>query len=188
MTERTEIQQYEKSPEKHGERKFLYNSEYTSGHQGQSNAIRKLLIAVGILVGLGVIVWGGYLLYSKKVNGNTEILEATPVDNNQEVQPQSDTTSSVTQRDSPMAVIPTPPSAPGQYKFVCEVTNTKQRAMSRYAALQPLNPQYKMETADSIHFKIYVFLPASPADTTRQKDSLRAWYWGARDRIIRIER
>ncbi|HEY5771350.1 MAG TPA: hypothetical protein VIS75_01930 [Chitinophagaceae bacterium] len=184
MTERMESLPPEKGPEKHGERKFLYNNEYTSQSTGQTNILRKLLIIAGILIGLGVIVWGGYLLYSKKtdpaVDSNIIISEAF---DSSEAKMTLDTLQTNAIDTSLTSVKPTA----GTYKFICEVTNTRQRALSRYAILQQNNKQYKMETKDSVHFTIYVVLPSSPADTTHKKDSLKAWYWGERPRYIRIE-
>ena len=186
MTERMESLPPEKGPEKHGERKFLYNNEYTSQSTGQTNILRKLLIIAGILIGLGVIVWGGYLLYSKKTDPVVESAEpvAASPDTNSATAINPD---SLAQANSIDTTLKSEKITPGIYKFICEVTNTRQRALSRYAILQQNNKQYQMETKDSVHFTIYVLLPSSPADTTHKKDSLKAWYWGDRPRHIRIE-
>lgn len=190
LTERVEAMPPEKAPEKHGERKFLYNNEYTNQSSGQSNALRKMLMIAGIFIGLGVIVWGGYLLYSQKTKSTTEITEAVPVSttdtpsaNKPNIPPDSLVNSN---RPDSLSLKPKEMAAPGSYKFICEVTSTRQRALSRYQVLQTLNRQYKMETQDSVHFTIYVMIPAVPADTIRIKDSLKAWYWGERERTIRI--
>jgi hypothetical protein len=187
MTERMESLPPEKGPEKHGERKFLYNNEYTSQSTGQTNVLRKLLIVGGILIGLGVIVWGGYLLYSKKTNPVVESTDPTEgsVDTNLTRVINPDSLLPANTIDSP--TIKKETSIAGTYKFICEITNTRERALSRYAILQQNNKQYKMETKDSVHFTIYVLLPSAPADTTHKKDSLKAWYWGERPRYIRIE-
>jgi len=192
MTERMETLPPEKAPEKHGERRFLYNNEYTSQSAGQSNILRKLLIVAGIVIGLGVIVWGGYLLYSKKTNTGSETNSSNPVtapDTSQVVTIPADSLLPSNSIDSPANNIAAAPAAvpAGNYKFICEVTSTKARALSRYAILQKLNPQYKMETKDSVQFTIYVVIPSAASDTTRRKDSLKAWYWGDRPRAIRIE-
>lgn len=187
MTERMESLPPEKGPEKHGERKFLYNNEYTSQSTGQTNILRKLLIVAGILIGLGVIVWGGYLLYSKKTNPTVETNDplANAPDTNTTGTNNSDTSLQANNVDSPTISKEIKP--PGTYKFICEVTSTAERAKSRYKILQEDNKQYRMETKDSVHFTIYVLLPATPADTSRIKDSLKNWYWGGRPRYIRIE-
>lgn len=189
MTERMESLPPEKAPEKHGERRFLYNNEYTSQSTGQSNLARKLLIIAGIVIGMGVIVWGGYLLYSKKtsaVTDNSDIIPNSTPDTNQTsiITPDTLLQSKIIDSPANSAKLTAPP---GAYKFICEVTNTKERAFSRYAVLQKLNRQYQMETRDSIRFTIYVLLTSAPADTTWKKDSLKAWYWGDRPRAIRIE-
>jgi len=187
MTERMESLPPEKGPEKHGERKFLYNNEYTSQSTGQTNILRKLLIVAGILIGLGVIVWGGYLLYSKKTNPEVETNDSVagaPDSNSLSTIP-PDSLLPANSIDS--SAIKKAISTAGTYKFICEVTTTRERAVARYKILQENNKQYKMETKDSVHFTIYVQLPATPADTSRIKDSLKAWYWGERPRRIRIE-
>lgn len=186
----------EKSTERQRDNKPLYNTEYTS-QNNQANSLRKILILGGILIGLAVVIWGGYLLYSK----NTESGDSSQLTQNPEPTPNtelvnSDTSSkdtvslSITDSVSKIPdslLAPTRPitTPAGNYKFVCELTQTKARALQRYAVLQQLNRKFQMETSDSIHFKIYVVLPAT--DTTRQKDSLKLWYWGARDRKIQIE-
>ncbi len=187
MTERMESLPPEKGPEKHGERKFLYNNEYTSQSTGQTNVLRKLLIIAGILIGLGVIVWGGYLLYSKKTNPVVESNDpvAGEIDTNSTGSLTPDSILRATIIDS--TTIKKESATAGTYKFICEVTNTRQRAISRYKILQELNKQFKMETKDSIHYTIYIQLPSAPADTSWKKDSLKAWYWGERPRYIRIE-
>jgi len=186
MTERMESLPPEKGPEKHGERKFLYNNEYTSQSTGQTNVLRKLLIVAGILIGLGVIIWGGYLLYSKKTNPANEPNNlVSETSDTSEAKVTTDTGLQVNEIDS--STIKKEATAAGTYKFICEVTSTRERALSRYAILQQNNKQYKMETKDSVHFTIYVLLPSTPADTTHKKDSLKAWYWGERPRYIRIE-
>jgi len=186
MTERMESLPPEKGPEKHGERKFLYNNEYTSQSTGQTNILRKLLIIAGILIGLGVIVWGGYLLYSKKTSPDTESnnLVSETFDTSQA---KITTDSAIPENKIDSSTIKKETSTAGTYKFICEVTSTRQRAFTRFKALQELNKQFKMETKDSVHFTIYIQLPATPADTSRKKDSLRLWYWGDRPRYIRIE-
>ncbi len=190
MSERMESAPSDKSNEKQGERRFLYNNEYTS-QSGQSNSLRKILIVAGIVMGFGVIVWGGYLLYSNKTNTITETPEQViPLqqDTTQTTPTTPDSLIKQISSDSSISRKPVPITNPvGTYKFICEETITKQRAFARFNSLQLVNRQYQMETKDSIHFTIYVILPSSPSDTAMKKDSLKAWYWGTRNRSIRIE-
>lgn len=191
MSERMESLPPEKNVEKQGERRFLYNNEYTS-QSGQSNTLRKVLIMAGIIMGLGVIIWGGYLLYSQKSNPDNDTQEQTrnlPADTTGVPASTADsliTTSLVNDTLPVKKIADTNLPSIGTYKFICEETYTRQRALSRFQTLQKFNTKYQMETKDSVHFSIYVILPASPADTTKIKDSLKLWYWGARNRSIRI--
>ena len=61
------------------------------------------------------------------------------------------------------------------YKFVVE-TAGRQRALARYKTLKNLPTDVKMETADSLNFKLYFLLQVSPMDTTKILDSLRTYY------------
>lgn len=177
--------------EKQSDRKPLYHTEYTQ-QNAQGNLLKKLLIVAGILIGMGVIVWGGYLLYSQKVEPkNTSIVNTAPPPETGEAvtkdpAPQKDSLTLAREADS-LARLATSAPVPGTYKFICEETGSKTRALKRIALLHDGNPQYQLETKDSIRFKIFVVLRATPADTTWKKDSLKAWYWGERDRKITIE-
>ncbi len=193
-SERLEVSHSSEKPnERQKDNKPLYNTEYTS-QNSQANNLRKMLIIGGILVGLAVIVWGGYLLYSKNTESREQVEQgqvSTPQTNNIDTVQTMIDSSLVPKSDSvsriPESLVqkPTPVVSSGSYKFICEVTQTKARAIQRYATLQQLNRNFQMETTDSIHFSIYVVLPAT--DTTRQKDSLKLWYWGARDRQVQID-
>lgn len=62
------------------------------------------------------------------------------------------------------------------YRFVIEKA-ARQRALYRYDVLKNdhlLN--VKMDTKDSILFKLYFLLPATPADTAFKRDSLQRLY------------
>jgi hypothetical protein len=181
-------------------------------YETSSNNTRRLLIGLGIVVGLTVIVWGGYTLYNSKTK------EAVVAANNTPAATPADTTSRVSQYvhniDSPAQALErvikkdslvlqepvapgetpataaatpaTPVTAPvGQYKFILETFTRQVSAMRRYNMLKP---RVELETVDSNLYKIYIMLPGTPADTARMKDSLHNWYWGPRkDRSVKIE-
>ena len=179
-------------------------------YEAQSNNTRRLLIGVGVVVGLAVIVWGGYTLYNSKTSEPVVTANNTPATTTA-----SDTTSRVSQYvhniDSPAQALErvikkdsqvlqaaepdnasatttttTTVTAPaGQYKFVLETFTREASAMRRYNMLKP---RVELQTVDSNLYKIYVMLPGTPADTARMKDSLHNWYWGPRrDRSVKIE-
>jgi hypothetical protein len=134
-----------------------------------------------ILAGLGVAVWGGYTIYKKNTEAHTGILakeSATPVSKPAvpTVEPAAVTAATPdTITNTNTVTSTTPPVAAGMYKFVVE-TAGRQRALTRYQKLKALPTDIKLETADSINYKLYFLLSASPADTAKMLDSLRTYY------------
>ncbi len=190
LSERMEGFSQERGEERPAERKPLYQSEMTAARPA-APFLRRLLMVGGIVLGLGVIVWGGYLLYTKKTDNSPGQLSQqnnSPVQPPPSVNPPDSTadTLSRTAKDSIAPATLVPPPAAG-LKFVCEVTGNKRRAENRIALLKTMNTRYQLENIDST-YKIFVILPAAFTDTSRIKDSLRAWYWGARNKYIQIER
>lgn len=173
--------------EQTSKKKSVFDTDYYP-HEANGNSSRKLLIIAGVLIGIAIIVWGGYSLYNKKVNpaaAASEIITQPVVDTLAQQQADSLARAKAI-ADSILAANSTPA---GNYKFVLESTPNKKRAIRRHLQVNDLNHAIKMETLnDSTLFKIYVILPATPADTTRIKDSLNAWYYGSRPIKISIER
>ena len=154
-----------KHPEK--KRSVFEDEKYQPG----TSPLQKLIVAVLILGGLAVVVFGGYYLYN-------ETGGASPKQNIQEQI--SDTT--LHQKDS----ILTPPDSsqstasfaslnPGAFKFVLE-NASKKRAQTRYNLLKSYGMDIRMETKDSVSYKLFFILPATAKDTTRIKDSLSRYY------------
>lgn len=173
----TEQREVERSA---GKKKSAFDESY-SRIEAHHNRRKGLLVGTLVVIGLAVIVWGGYMLYNN--NDGKEL--TTPAQ-----QVVADTTARTIDSASVAASVPAPPaiSTPaGSYKFVLETTNKKARALKRHAFLLPLNKDIKLETKDSITYNISVILPATPADTLRLKDSLNAWYYGTRPIKVRIE-
>lgn len=133
-----------------------------------------------IIGGLGVAVWGGYTIYKKNTvarSGDLAKENPTPVNTlaGNTTQPAEsavppDTTNNVSSSNAT-----TLPATAGMYKFVVE-TAGRQRALSRFQKLKALPTDIKMETTDSINYKLYFLLSASPADTAKLLDSLRTYY------------
>jgi hypothetical protein len=184
-------------------------------NETRNASFRRAAIAIGSLIGIGIILWGGYSLFSTKVKTETNTVTTT-------VNPEEDTSQGRTSqylqnindprkalenvikkdsqiitngadsanvvRSNQLPVPATTPVATGPlktYKFILHVTRSKDIAISMY---NKLKPRVVLETADSTLFKIVINVPGTPADTTRMKDSLRFWYWGPRqDRQVRIE-
>jgi hypothetical protein len=122
-----------------------------------------------MLAGLAFAIWGGYTIYKKTVSRKdskdsekTEIPPATIKDTSvQTIDSLPATMSAITQA--------------GHYKFVVE-TADKPRALKRYSLLKGYGLNIKMETIDSLSFKLFFMLAASPADTSRFLDSLQRLY------------
>lgn len=188
--------------EKGGEKIVRPKSSFDSGYsqiERESTSSRKLLIALGIIVGLTAIVWGGYVLYNKNVapleaEKTVEQLDSAAKDSIAAINSIADSTRATDTAqnnptiDSAASTVNTA-ATPGSYKFVLEATANKGRAIRRITSLSSLSPRMKLETTpDSSFFKIYVLLPGTPADTSRIKDSLNAWYYGTKEIKVSIEK
>jgi hypothetical protein len=164
-------------------KKSAFDDSY-SRIEAHHNRRKGLLIGTLIVIGLAVIVWGGYMLYNNKKDSPE--LSTAPQQiaaDTSTRQPDSATTASVDSAATAPATIVTPP---GSYKYIAETTTRKTRALTRHAFLLTLNQNYKLETTDSLTFNITIVIPGTPADTTRLKDSLNAWYYGTKPIKVRI--
>lgn len=192
-------------------RKSVFDEDPNEARNAQ---IRRVAIVIGVIVGVGIILWGGYSLFSNKVNTDPKTVTATSA-NAEDTQPQASSYLSnindpkkqlenVINKDSillqeaakadtgnslvtPPPATTTVPVATGpskMYKYVLQTTRSQTTAVNM---LNRLKPKVQLETVDSTLFKIVISLPGTPADTTRIKDSLRYWYWGARDKQVVIE-
>lgn len=162
-----------------------------SGNESGSGSGRKLTVFLGIAVSLGIIIWGGWKWSQSGTQNNQTATTAivSPALPTEPVKTDSGAiiVDSISRRpllDTSKATVPST-AVGGSYKFVIETTNRKARALKRYAQLVELRSGIKMETADSVVYKLYFVLPASAADTTRLKDSLRLFY---ASRIVTVEK
>jgi hypothetical protein len=141
----------------------------------QGTGGKKLLIASIVIIGIALVIWGGYSLY----NRNT-----TPLVEDTVAIPPSDTSRAGIILDSVQKIINSSMQdsvknarSPGTYRFVIERTANRARAIRRYNQISEASSAIKMESSpDSTLFKLYFDLPATPEDTTRIKDSLKTWY------------
>jgi len=123
---------------------------------------KKPVIALALICGLGLTIWGGYAI-SKKATAkvaDSGIISDTPV---------VDTT--IKQEPQPDSLEKAAALASANYKYVLEEAN-QQRAMKRYKQLRTNLWDVKLETSDSVRYKLYLLLPSQNADTTRVLDSL----------------
>ncbi|MEI9912868.1 MAG: hypothetical protein WDO71_26435 [Bacteroidota bacterium] len=124
---------------------------------------RKPVIALMVLCGIGLAIWGGYTIATKNSeNDVTELGETDyqtiPVD-----------TSAINKPDS--SVIQKA-SVPHNYKYILEIAKAK-RAFQRYKQLRTNLWKVELETTDSVQYKLVLILPVS-TDTMRILDSLTA--------------
>lgn len=126
---------------------------------------KKPVIALALICGLGLTIWGGYAISKKATakasdSGITSETAAADTTTQQPPLPNNDSL------EKPVLL-----AANANYKYVLEEAN-EQRAMKRYKQLRTNLWDVKLETNDSVRYKLYLLLPSQNADTTRVLDSL----------------
>jgi len=124
------------------------------------------VVALLILCGLALAIWGGYAI-SKNASGKTDDTTSDKA----EAVPVTDTTALVV--DDTIAPKQVAQMDHSNYKYVLEVSQSK-RAFKRYKQLKTNQWDVKLETIDSVQYKLFLLLPAIAADSTRVLDSLTA--------------
>jgi hypothetical protein len=115
---------------------------------------RRPVIALLILVGAGLAIWGGYTISRKAATADvTEVV---------------DTTHAITPTDT-VVTVPEPVKAK-DYKYILQVSK-RNTALRRYKQLRENLWDVGMETKDSVDFKLFILLPIR-SDTTHVVDSL----------------
>ncbi len=151
-----------------------------------TNAIRQLLLLAGVIGGLVVIGWGGYTLYKRNTLPELAVEHAHTEASPDTTPARTDSAAKTTTTAAPNAtsVAATPPPAPTPapvaglipYKFVILETDHRGRAYRRYNQLLGFQLNIKMETKDSVNFKLFFPISALLGDTTHIKDSLADVY------------
>ncbi|HKZ68257.1 MAG TPA: hypothetical protein VJ111_17940 [Chitinophagaceae bacterium] len=124
---------------------------------------KKPVIGVMLLCGVGLTIWGGYVISQKK---NKTLVHTAA----EKIVPGMIASDSLQKADSIMPIAQTIIAPENNYKYVLEIAKSK-RAFKRYNQLKTIRWKVEMETKDSIQYKLYMLLP-SLADTTRTMDSL----------------
>jgi hypothetical protein len=140
-------------------------------HVEQTSPYKKAFVGVLIVATAALIIWAGYKLYKSNSSSNSNEEQATeeiipPEDTAKHIAPVTDTTANKQ---------PAVSLTPGTYRFVIETAN-KQRALHRYATLRKGGVNVQLGTDDSVTYKLFFVLQATPADTARIADSLTIWY------------
>lgn len=146
---------------------FKNYEEMFSPKKPQTAASKKIVLWLAILAGIGLTIWGGYFVYKKTKKQTDQESESVIT---------TDSSSSfISLPDSSSLQIKTNSAGNRLYKFVIEEA-IKSRALARYNDLRKWGIDVQMETIDSVMFKLFFNLAASPADTARLKDSLGLLY------------
>ena len=156
------------------EESFTDYEEMLTPRQRETPFAKKLVLFLATVVGIGLAVWGGFLIFKNMAKTEAPTSKALPV--------QITDTSSLVQIDSSANLDKNIPLAENEYRFVIEEAD-KLRALARFGDLKKWGIDVQMETKDSIIFKLFFKLSASAADTSRIKDSLNLLY-GTRSRTI----
>ena len=150
------------------ENSFTDYEEMFSPKKPKAPATKRLLTWLVAIAGLSLAVYGGYIVYTKTKNKKEPIVkkeEIKPIIPPDTLPKTKDTTTIITR----------PIDTSGMYRFVIE-TAARQRAFFRYKYLKENLIDVKMDTRDSVLFKLFFLLPATPADTARKRDSLQRLY------------
>lgn len=157
--------------------KQSYEQDYNPVSKSHQSG-RMIWIAIAILIGLTAVIWGGYTLYNNNTdNDGVQATTSTPV----EASPAPADTVKNTVPDTtavssnPATVGNTSASSGKPYKFIFRIAG-KNYVLNRYNDLKVSNPNVNWDTKDSVTYRLFVSLPASPSDTARIRDSLRSWY------------
>lgn len=150
------------------EESFTDYEEMLSPKQRATPFSRKLVLWLAIITGIGLAIWGGYLIYKK-----TNTIKQQTV-NKPETEPVGDTTIN-SPFDSTSTKTNLSDSTESYFKYVIENADSN-RAFLRYNDLKNYGLDILMETKDSITYKLYFRIASSPADTARIRDSLNIWY------------
>lgn len=123
---------------------------------------QKPVIALLILCGIGLAIWGGYMIATR--NSDEAQNEALTEETIPLVDP--------SMLNKPDSLVPDKKVAADNYKLVLEIAKAN-RAFRRYNQLKQTNlaTALQMETSDSVQYKLFVLLPVT-TDTTRVIDSL----------------
>jgi len=151
------------------ENSFTDYEEMFSPRKPKGPATKRIVTWLVVIAGISLAVYGGYLVYNRsknKKNPSSIVKQQNPI---------------IIQNDSLPEVKDSIPQitrsadTSGTYRFVIEKA-ARQRAFSRYAYLQQIKVNVKMDTKDSVLFNLFFVLPATPADTARIRDSLQIRY------------
>ncbi len=153
------------------ENSFTDYEEMFSPKKPKGPATKKIVTWVIAIAGLSLAVYGGYIVYNKSKNKKATLVKKQEPNITRE-----DTLSKSKDSIPPVAQrLDGAGTNTGMYRFVIEKA-ARQRAFDRYDYLKSNFIDVKMDTKDSVLFKLYFLLPSAPADTAHKRDSLQRLY------------
>jgi hypothetical protein len=144
---------------------------------------RRIFLITLIVITAGIIIYLGYRISRTPDASKEEAQQQLPEDN----QATSSNSSVANIADSIKNLQSADPSGKQDYRFVIE-TATKRRALYRYYNLRESGLNVQMITPDSVNFKLFFVIKATPADTARIADSLTVFYPAINKRPTFVER
>jgi hypothetical protein len=126
---------------------------------------KKPAAIVLILAGFGIAIWLGYLAYKKRSSNDSIANEINPIN--------ITLADSVVNKNDSSTKESTAFLKNKGYKFVIEIANER-RAFERFDKLRSYGWDIKMETKDSLRYKLFLLLQMPLSDTSRALDSLTA--------------
>jgi hypothetical protein len=137
--------------------------------QQQQVNYRNIILILGLIVVLGAATWAVW--YYMKNRSTTAAL--TPTADSISVNKDTPVNNFSTNNLQTGGAVSNDPNA---YKAIFEVTRDKNRALSRTSKLKAYGTDARIETSDSITFKLWTPLNAAPSDTLRKRDSLSKFF------------
>lgn len=132
---------------------------------------RNIILIAGLLVLLSLVAWAAYYFLIK--NRSTTNGAATSFADSANAG--KDTTAKTAINNTQVAN-PATSNDPNAYKAVFEITKDKARALDRTYKLKAYGTDTRMETSDSVTFKLWTPMNAPPSDTLRKRDSLSKFF------------
>lgn len=161
-----------------GKKRSVYEEDRLS-QESKRNAFKIVLLALGVILAIGAIGYGGYYFYtlyssrqpSSASNSSIDLSDSTTTDSS------SDSLFLSSQIINGTPAQPVPDQVPVTtrlYKFVVLTTDDKLRATNFYNFY---GNNIQWDNRDSNLFKLFFSLPATPDDTLRIRDSLNKKYY-----------
>jgi hypothetical protein len=157
--------------------KQSFENDYSPA-AGSEGSGKTIWIVLAILVGLAAIIWGGYSLYNRNTDN-----DGTAATMRQETEQATTLTPDTGQNNIPDTSVKiiepqqvAGRSATGTYKFIFRTARNKNYIVKRYNDLKTSDGTLNWDTKDSVTYRLFVAIPATPSDTSRIRDSLKLWY------------